>query len=168
MAETKRTVSKTPQKTKMSDAEYAAQKRRENFAKLKEVLIQNVKKSTSKTFTQYTKELIKTYMRNPASYLDSIREVSAYLARTSMIYKKILAYFSQMPLFYYNLTYKCDITKGVDSNKMLSSYQDVSQKLQQINMQKEFSTVIATALRDGVYYGYVYDGEGLLYLWVES
>ena len=134
MAETKRTVSKTPQTTKMSDAEYAAQKRRENFAKLKEVLIQNVKKSTSKTFTQYTKELIKTYMRNPASYLDSIREVSAYLARTSMIYKKILAYFSQMPLFYYNLTYKCDFTKGVDSNKMLSSYQDVSQKLQQIKM----------------------------------
>lgn len=161
MAETKRTVNKTTSsKTKMSDAEYAAKRRRENFAKLKEVLVQNVKKSSSKTFTQYTKDLIKTYMRNPASYIDSIREVSAYLARTSMIYKKILAYFSQMPLFYYNLTYKCDFTQNIDSNAMLTSYQDVSLKLQQINMQKEFSTVIATALRDGVYYGYVYDGEG--------
>ena len=48
MAETKRTVSKTPQKTKMSDAEYAAQKRREfcetersSDPECKEIYIQN-------------------------------------------------------------------------------------------------------------------------------
>ena len=57
MTETKRTVSKTTSsKTKKSDVEYAAKRRRENFAKLKEVLVQNVKKSSSKTFTQYTKD----------------------------------------------------------------------------------------------------------------
>lgn len=134
--------------------------RQENFAKIKELLVQNVRKSKNKSFTRYTKELIKQYMQNPYSYIDSIREVSAYLARTSMIYKKIIAYFSQMPLFYYNLIYKSDFSTGVDYSNMMASYQDVSSKLQQINMQKEFSTVIATALRDGVYYGFVYDGEG--------
>jgi len=136
------------------------EKRKANFAKIKELIVQNVRKSQSKSFTKYTKELIKTYRQNPYSYIDSIREVSIYLSRTSMIYKKILAYFSQMPLFYYNLIYKSDFTKGIDYNKFIKNYQDVSLKLQQINMQKEFSTVIATALRDGVYYGFVYDGEG--------
>lgn len=135
-------------------------KSRLDFSKIQELMLQNVKRTKSKTFTQYTKDLIKTYLTNPYSNIDNIRKVSAFLARTSMIYKKILSYFAQMPLFYYNLTYKADWTKGIDSSKMLKSYMDVSKKLQEIKMQKEFSTVIATALRDGVYYGFVYDGEG--------
>lgn len=130
------------------------------FAKIQELVLQNVSRGKTKTFTQYTKDLIKRYIQNPYTNIDSIREVSAFLARTSMIYKKILAYFSQMPLFYYNLIYKSDLSKGIDSSKFLKSYQDVSSKLQEINMQKEFSTVIATALRDGAYFGFVYDGEG--------
>ena len=77
-----------------------------------------------------------------------------------MIYKKILAYFAQMPLFSYNLIYKSDFQKGIDTSKMLKAYQDILQKLQSINMKKEFSTAIATALRDGAYYGFVYDSEG--------
>lgn len=130
------------------------------FAQLKELMVQNVSKTKSKTFTQYTKERIKSYLRNPYNNINNIRSVSAFLARTSMIYKKILAYFAQMPLFYYNLIYKSDWSKGIDTTKMLKSYMDVSSKLQEINMQKEFSTVISTTLRDGVYYGFVYDGEG--------
>lgn len=131
-----------------------------DFAKVQELLLQNVKKARSKTFTQYTKELIKQYLKNPYSNIDNIRNVSAFLARTSMIYKKILAYFAQMPLFSYNLIYKSDFQKGIDTSKMMKAYQDVLLKLQQINMKKEFSTAIATALRDGAYYGFVYDGEG--------
>mgnify|MGYP004510675591 CR=1 FL=1 len=131
-----------------------------NFEKVKELMLQNVSKTKSKTFVQYTKERLKTYIKNPYSNIDNIRNVSAFLARTSMIYKKILAYFAQMPLFYYNLVYRSDFSKEINYNKFIKSYQDVAQKLQEINMQKEFSSVISTALRDGVYYGFVYDGEG--------
>lgn len=137
-----------------------AQAMKLDYAKIQELLLQNVKHAKSKTFTQYTKDLIKQYLRNPYSNIDNIRNVSAFLSRTSMIYKKIIAYISQMPLFSYNLIYKVDFQKGIDANKYLKSYQDILQKLQQINMKKEFSTAIATALRDGVYYGFVYDGEG--------
>lgn len=131
-----------------------------NYDKLKEIMVQNVNRSRSKTFTQYTKELIKQYLKNPYSNSNNIRQVSSFLVRNSMIYKKIISYFSQMPLFYYNIIYRSDLSKGVDASKLLKSYNDVSSRLQEINMQKEFSTVIATALRDGVYYGFVYDGDG--------
>ena len=131
-----------------------------DYAKIQEILLQNVGKSKNKTFTQYTKDLIKNYIKNPYTNINNIRNVSAFLARTSMIYKKILSYYAQMPLFSYNLIYKSDFTKGVDSKKFLKNYQDILLKLQQINFKKEFSTAIATALRDGVYYGFVYDGEG--------
>lgn len=131
-----------------------------NFAQLKELMLQNVSKSKSKTFVQYTKERIKQYLQNPYTNINNIRGVSAFLERNSMIYKKILAYFSQMPLFYYNLIYKSDWNTGIDTTSMLTEYMDISSKLQEIKMQKEFSSAIATALRDGVYYGFVYDGEG--------
>lgn len=150
------------EKKNKSEPEYKprAQAQRLDYAKVQELLLQNVSKTKSKTFTQYTKDLIKQYLKNPYSNIDNIRNVSAFLARTSMIYKKIIAYFAQMPLFSYNILYKSDFQKGIDTNKYLKSYQDILQKLQQINMKKEFSTVIATALRDGVYYGFAYDGEG--------
>ena len=131
-----------------------------DYAKVKEVMLQNVRKTKTKTFTRYTKELVKQYTQNPYNNIDTLREISAFLARNSMIYKKILSYFSQMPLFYYNIVYKSDFTKGIDYQKFIKSYNDVSLKLQQINMQREFSKVIATALRDGVFYGYIYDGDG--------
>lgn len=140
--------------------EIKQQRREANFAKLKELMLNNVSKTKSKTFTQYTKELIKQYTRNPYANISNIRNVSLFLERSSMTYKKILAYFSQMPLYHYNIIYKADFVKGVDPQKMLKSYQELSQRLQAINMAKEFQTVVATTLRDGAYYGFIYDNEG--------
>ena len=130
-----------------------------DYAKIKEIMLQNVKRSRTKTFTQYTKDLIKQYIRNPYSNINAIRQVSVFLERSSMIYKKILEYFATMPLFYYNVINKVDFSKGVDNN-VLKSYNELLVKLQEINMRKEFPVIISTALRDGVYYGFIYDGEG--------
>ena len=131
-----------------------------NYSKLKEIMLQNVSRAKTKTFTQYTKDLIKQYLRNPYSNIDNIREVSRFLMRNSMIYKKIISYFAQMPLFTYNVIYKSDYNKSINQSKFLKQYNDIAQKLHGINMRKEFSTVIGTALRDGAYFGFVYDNDG--------
>jgi len=57
-----------------------------NFAQIQEIIQRNVKASSNKSYTQYTKELIKTYIANPTSNIDTIREVSRFLVRNSMIY----------------------------------------------------------------------------------
>lgn len=131
-----------------------------DFSKLEKLILQNVKNNRTNTYTQYTKERLKQYIRNPASNINVIRDISAFLARNSMIYKKILAYVAQLPLFAYNIIYRADLQNGLDNDNFLNSYQNVLTKLQEINMQKEFQTVISTALRDGVYFGYVYDYDG--------
>lgn len=134
--------------------------RKLKFEKIKELLLNNVTKTKSKTFTQYTKELVKNYIRNPHASIANIRNVSNFIERNSMIYKKIIAYYAQMPLFDYNLTYRIENLDFSGDNNFLSEYQEVLTRLQEINMKKEFSKVIATALRDGAYYGFIYDGEG--------
>ena len=127
-----------------------------NFEKLERLMLNNVSKTKTMTFTQYTKENIKTYMKSPYANIDNIREVSRFLMRCSMIYKKIIEYTAQMPDFYYNLIYKSDMVKGVEKDKFLKTYQKTSKYLQNINFKKEYSVAIATSLRDGVFYGLTY------------
>ena len=151
-------------KTEMAEFSSSVGTKREraqvlNFDKLRELMLQNVSKSSNKTYTQYTKELIKQYIQSPYANIDNIREVSRFLSRVSMIYKKILEYYATMPLFYYNVTYISDFTKETDKSKMLKSYQSLLKRLQQINMKKEFSSVISTAIRDGACFGFIYDYE---------
>lgn len=131
-----------------------------NFSQLQEVLTQNVSKTQTKTFTQYTKELIAQYTQNPYSNIDTIREVSNFLMRVSMPYKKIIEYYSSMPLFSYNLTYNTpDWTKPITQDEFMKEYQEAARRLNNINFEKNMSVAIATALRDGIYVGFCYDDE---------
>ena len=130
-----------------------------NFAKVQELLQRNVGKNTNRTFMQYTKTLIQQYLASPGTNIDTIREVSRFLVRNSMIYKKMIYYYSTAPLFLYSLTQENDFTKKINANKSLKDYQSVLKRLNGFKMPKEFYNVIANVVRDGIYIGYVYDDE---------
>lgn len=122
------------------------------------MLLQNVSKTQSKSYTKYTKETVQQYIRAPYKNQNNLRQVSQFLERISMPYRKIIEYYSLMPLYHYNITYNGDFNKGYN-NKFKKNYYTLCSRLQNINMKKIFSTVIAAALRDGVYYGFVNDSE---------
>lgn len=130
-----------------------------NFAQIQEILQRNVSSTSNKSYIQYTKDLIKTYITNPTSNIDTIREVSRFLVRNSMIYKKMIYYYATMPLFLYSVTQYNDLSKSITANKSLKGYEEVLRRLNTFNMQKELYTVIATTLRDGMYCGFMYDSE---------
>lgn len=130
-----------------------------NFAKIQELLQRNVSKNSTRTFMQYTKELVQQYLASPSANIDTIREVSRFLVRNSMIYKKMIYYYSTAPLFLYSLTQENDFTKTINTNKSLKDYSTVLQRLNNFKMQKEFYNVIANVVRDGMYCGFVYDNE---------
>lgn len=48
-----------------SKIKYSSRVRMANSDKVRELLLQNVSKTTSRSFTQYTKSLVKQYMQNP-------------------------------------------------------------------------------------------------------
>ena len=112
------------------------------FEKLQELLQRNVKNNSNKTYTQYTKDLIKTYLLNPTSNIDTLREVSRFLVRNSMIYKKMIHYYATMPLFLYSVTQFNDLSKSITANKSLKSSEEILRRLNTFNMQKELYTVI--------------------------
>ena len=81
---------------------------------IEEILMRNVTKNVNRTFTQYTKELIKTYLLSPANNIDALRGVSRFLERNSMIYQKLLMYYAAMPLMSYNVTQINNLTKEIE------------------------------------------------------
>ena len=129
------------------------------FSQIEEILQRNVTKSTNKSYTQYTKDLLRTYVQNPESNQDTLREISRFICRYSMIYKKLLMYYSAMPLYYYNITQLNDLTKTIGSNA-LKDYQSVLERFEKFNLKKEMYTAAYLALRDGFYVGYMYESEG--------
>ena len=130
-----------------------------NFAKIHELLQRNVGKTVNKSYTQYTKDLVKTYLASPGSNIDTIREVSRFLARNSMVYKKLIEYQATMPLYFYSVTQINSLLKDLDPDKCMKEYELVLKKLNSLNMQKEFYTAKASAIRDGMYCGFKYESD---------
>lgn len=118
--------------------------------------LQNPTRSASKTFTQYTKDLVKQYLQNPNTNIENLREVSRFLSRVSMLYKKFLSYYASIPMWNYNISRQFDFTQPETQQEILVDYQSCLKFMHSIDMQKEFPNVVATALRDGVYFGFVY------------
>lgn len=129
------------------------------FEKLNEIIQRNVTKTPSKSYTQYTRDLLDSYSANPSSNLDNIREVSRFLTRVSMVYKQMIEYFSTMPLYNYNITPIQDFTKDLKTDKVVRDYQKVLQIFHSFNMKKELPNIISNTIRDGMYVGYMYNSE---------
>lgn len=139
-----------------------------SYEAIQQLMLQNVGKTAQKTFTQYTKENIIMYLQSPLANIDNIREVSRFLTRYSMIYKKLIAYYATTPLYYYHVDPIFDLNKGLDFAKVSKNYYTTLQRLQQINMSREMSNIVATALRDGAYYGFIHDSEGKDGFWIQG
>lgn len=130
-----------------------------NFEKIEELLQRNVSKSISKTYTQYTRDLLDTYAQSPLSNIDSIREVSRFLTRVSMLYKQMISYFSTMPLYTYNITPLSDYTSDYNVDNILKNYEKVLKTFHNFKMAKECQNIISNVIRDGMYVGFMYNSD---------
>lgn len=83
----------------------------------------------------------------------------------STLYKKVILYYATMPLYNYNIVQKVEFAKDPNVKKMINDYEKVLKHINKFNFKTEFATAMALAIRDGVYYGFVYDnGEDGMFL----
>ena len=152
--ETKITTITQPQ----SDYTYKRDKAQTmTFAKMQEILQRNVSRNSNKTFTQYTKDLVKTYVQSPSANQDTLREISRFLCRNSMLYQKMIMYLASMPLFYYTITQTNPLYEEIDPEKAMKDYQKVLENFDRFSLKKDMYTALYLGIRDGIYVGFVYD-----------
>lgn len=126
------------------------------FEQLQQLIQRDVTKTLNKTYTQYTQELTRTYLQNPASSLSNIIELSRFMERNSTLYKKILTYYATAPLFYYSLVQENDLSKTINASKSLKDYYTVAKQLNGFNIKTEFFNAIYCTVRDGMFVGFTY------------
>lgn len=120
------------------------------------LILQKANKETSRSYTRYTKAKLQQYIQNPQSNINNIRAVSEWLYRVSMPYRKLIEYYSSMLLYNYQLVPKEDLLSSGQTD-FITSYTEAVKGVQRINFKADMPGVIATALRDGAYFGFVYD-----------
>ena len=136
-----------------------------DFAALQNILTQNVSKTQNKTYTQYTKEKLITYIQSPLANLDNIRDVSQYIWRISPNYRTLINYYATMPLYSYNVVYNSDDwTKKIKYKDFMADYQTLCKRLENMNLRDLSPKIIATSMRDGMYVGFCYDDENSFFI----
>lgn len=136
-----------------------------NYSELQRLLVQNVSKTTTRTYIQYTKENIQSYLQSPLANIDNIRLVSQFLYRVSAPYKIIVNYFADLGTYSYNVIYKTDLSKpDQNSKKFMKNYEELLSHLEIMRLKDEAPNIIATAVRDGVFFGFCYDDENSFFI----
>lgn len=126
-------------------------------SQLNALILQKANKEATRSYTKYTKAKVQQYIQNPQSNLNNIRALSEWLERVSMPYRKLLEYYSSMLLYNYQVVPKEDFTSGGSSENFFETYINTIKSIQRIDFKSEMPKVIKFALRDGAYFGFVYD-----------
>lgn len=127
-------------------------------------MLSDISKKSTKTYTTYTKEAYRTYIQNPSSNESAIRNMSNFLYRVSMPYRRLINYMSDIPLFYWNLIPQIDASGNVSADKIFKNYYKMLQTLENMSIDTEMRKVLNTTLREGVFYGFIYSDKNTFFI----
>lgn len=122
-------------------------------------------KSSTRTFSTFSKESLRTYMKNPLAQYKNLRGLSRYLYYRSQIYRRIINYNASMiDLNYRSVIPRIDLVKGIDQEKMLKSYYETLNILDKINLPLVMLPVYVTCWIEDVFFGCVYYDDGGMFI----
>lgn len=134
-------------------------------AALSKLILSDINKTKNVTYTQYSKEKYRTYITNPTNNEKNLRDMSNFLYRVSMPYRRFINYLSDIPLFYWNLTPVIDdITGSANNDKILKNYYKILQTLENMSISYEMRKVLTTTIREGVFYGFIYEDKNSFFI----
>ena len=109
-------------------------------------------KTSTKAVTAYSKDSLRTYLQNIGSNEKNLRNLSRYLYYRCHAYYRLIAYNANMfCLDARSVIPEYDMVAGVDTNAMLSSYQDTLNVLDKLNLQYEFLKAYTICFREDVF-----------------
>ena len=119
--------------------------------------IVNPTKTTTKTYSTYSKEKLRTYMENPLKNYNKLREISVYLYYRSQPYRRLIHYYAGMiDLNFRYVLPNTDLTKGFDEKKDMASYYETLELLDKIPLNNEFFKMSVISWREDAAFGCAY------------
>lgn len=119
-------------------------------------------KNTTKSYTTYNKESLRTYLKNPLSDSNSknLRKLSQYLYTLSPQYRRIIQYFAQqIDARFYTVIPNVSLTEDNDAEKILQNYEETLKWIEKMNLPNWIYNALITCWREDLYVAYVYFDE---------
>lgn len=148
------------------------EKNRAAFVALKDVLnLIDLTKSKSVTYNTYSRESLRTYLKNPASDSNAkqLRKLSSYLYNISHVYKRIVNFKAhQAQLKAWTVYPDVPIVEEPDQDKILQNYERVVKYVRNMDMKSQILKCMLQYFKNGVVYGFTYgnpeDGSFFIHL----
>ena len=160
---TKTVYSKKVRNNNKSNHYYNRNNNKQSYAKKNKssaLQLLNLEKTESRTYTVYSKEDLRTFIRNPKQNESRIRNLARFLVRYSFQLQRLIHYYAEMVC----LDYQCiipqiNLTEDVDQDAILKSYYETAKKVEQMDLANEIYKLLTVYWREGVVYAYIYDDD---------
>lgn len=160
------------EKEKFSQLKQEEQERLEFKVKqLKDALTTfNPEQPTTKTMQTYSRDLLRTYLKNPAtdSNAKNLRKLSNYLYSVSHVYRRMVKFKAeQVTLKAWTAYPIISMTEDNDAESVLAEYDRVTKIVTNMHMETQIQKLMLKLWRDGVVYGYTYgdpENEGSFFI----
>lgn len=117
-------------------------------------------KTQSRSYTIYNKENLRSYMQNPTSNENRLRNLSRFLYRVSQPYRRLVSYNAQqVDLTAVSVIPSINITEENEKNTVLKDYYDTCVALEKMHLHSEIYKLLITAWIEDAAYGYIYEDE---------
>ena len=110
-----------------------------------------------KTLTRYQKSDIEAFLSDPSRNEQQLRDASLYLSNISNEYRRLIAYYANMPTYAHIIKPLSIDTAKADKDKFKAQYLKVKRRLEVMSIPHEFNKVLNIAFRDDIFYGYVHE-----------
>lgn len=121
----------------------------------------NLESNTTKPWTIFSKELLRTYLQNPyaATSQTSLRNLSKFLWTLSFPLRRIVHYFASLPDFSaYKINLNFSLTEDNDEEALLQDYENAARFVRKMNLVANMFKLLIIAWREDVVYFQPYQG----------
>lgn len=139
----------------------------EKFEAIQDGLIKMIdpNKNLNRTYTVFSLETLRTYMKNPASYYPKLIELSNFLYTRSAPYRKLINYNASMiDVNYRSIIPLSDITKSTNRKQMLKDFYEVCSLMQPLSWQSEIYKMNLISWLSDAAYGIIYTDESGVFI----
>ena len=136
------------------------ERNRAAFAAVKDAVAAiDLTQSRNVSYTTYSRESLRTYLKNPASEGNqkSLRKLSDYLYTVSHVYRRLINFKAyQLQLKSWVVYPDIPLTETPDMNKILQDYEKVTKYVRNMDMKSQILKCMLRAWRHDVVYGFCY------------
>ena len=158
-------------KNKIEDLKFteSLEKMRQFAAAYEDVLqLTDLTSSTTKTWTVFNKDNLRTYLQNPyaANSQTNLRNLAKFLYTLSFPLRRMVNYFASLPAFNaYKVNLDFSLIEDNDEESLLQDYENACRYIRKMNLEINMFRLFIIAWREGIVYFQPYqDDDGTLLL----